>query len=92
MCAYNRTELPDVYKDNAEENLINLLNSEHVPASVLQIILNLAEFMEHEDRMLRLSNQLGRIATDVRHSQLSLTLTPLSAIILSYSAEIDLFC
>jgi FKBP12-rapamycin complex-associated protein len=39
------TELHDVYKDNAEENLINLFNSENVPANVLQVGCAKLEFI-----------------------------------------------
>ena len=46
------TELYDQYQEELLRSLEIALTSPHIPPEILQIILNLAEFMEHDDKAL----------------------------------------
>ena len=46
------TELYDQYQEELVRSLEIALTSPHIPPEILQILLNLAEFMEHDDKAL----------------------------------------
>ena len=46
------TELYDQYQDELVKSLETAITSPHIPPEILQILLNLAEFMEHDDKAL----------------------------------------
>ena len=57
------TELYDGYQDQLVESLERALSSPNIPTEILQDILNLAEFMEHDDKPLPIDiRKLGKIA------------------------------
>ncbi len=57
------TELYDGYQDQLVESLERALSSPNIPTEILQDILNLAEFMEHDDKPLPIDiRKLGKVA------------------------------
>eukprot|EP01105_Mastigella_eilhardi_P021948 TRINITY_DN5365_c0_g1_i1.p1 TRINITY_DN5365_c0_g1~~TRINITY_DN5365_c0_g1_i1.p1 ORF type:complete len:2426 (-),score=601.66 TRINITY_DN5365_c0_g1_i1:7080-14204(-) len=57
------TDLPDVLQAKLISNIETALNSKTIPNEILQTLLNLAEYMEHEEKMLPIANRtLGNIA------------------------------
>ena len=46
------TELYEQYQDELVKSLETAITSPHIPPEILQILLNLAEFMEHDDKAL----------------------------------------
>lgn len=46
------TELQDHYQDELVRSLENAMASPHIPHDILHLLLNLAEFMEHDDKTL----------------------------------------
>ena len=46
------TELYDQYQEELVRSLETALVSPHIPPEILQVLLNLAEFMEHDDKAL----------------------------------------
>ena len=46
------TELYDRYQEELVRSLETALTSPHIPPEILQVLLNLAEFMEHDDKAL----------------------------------------
>eukprot|EP00457_Paulinella_chromatophora_P000061 gb/GEZN01000061.1/.p1 GENE.gb/GEZN01000061.1/~~gb/GEZN01000061.1/.p1 ORF type:complete len:2707 (+),score=463.21 gb/GEZN01000061.1/:107-8227(+) len=57
------TELYDQYQDDLVNNLDVALSSKDMPPELLQTLLNLAEFMEHDGKALPISIQtLGKLA------------------------------
>ena len=46
------TELYDQYQEELVRSLETALTSPHIPPEILQVLLNLAEFMEHDDKAL----------------------------------------
>ncbi|KAL7421428.1 phosphatidylinositol kinase-related protein kinase tor1 [Cryptotrichosporon argae] len=57
------TELYESYQEDLTRNLENALTSGTVPSDVVNVILNLAEFMEHDDKTLTIeSRTLGDYA------------------------------
>ncbi|ORY17763.1 armadillo-type protein [Clohesyomyces aquaticus] len=46
------TELYDQYQEELVRSIETALTSPHIPPEILQILLNLAEFMEHDDKAL----------------------------------------
>ncbi|KAG8529931.1 uncharacterized protein KY384_005412 [Bacidia gigantensis] len=56
-------ELYDQYQDELLKSFETALASPHIPPEILQILLNLCEFMEHDDHALPLDiRQLGKYA------------------------------
>ena len=57
-------ELYDQYQEDLLKSFETALASPHIPPEILQVLLNLCEFMEHDDRALPLDiRQLGRYAS-----------------------------
>ena len=57
-------ELYDQYQDELLKSFETALTSPHIPSEILQVLLNLCEFMEHDDRALPLDiRQLGKYAS-----------------------------
>ena len=57
------TELYDQYQEELVRSIERALTSTHIPPDILQILLNLAEFMEHDDKPLPIDiRTLGRFA------------------------------
>ena len=57
------TELYDQYQDELVKSVEKALASSNIPPDILQILLNLAEFMEHDDKALSIDiRDLGRFA------------------------------
>ncbi|TGZ84962.1 FAT-domain-containing protein [Ascodesmis nigricans] len=46
------TELYDQFQDELVKSIETAITSPHIPPEILQILLNLAEFMEHDDKAL----------------------------------------
>ncbi len=46
------TELYDQYQEELVRSIETALTSPHIPPEILQVLLNLAEFMEHDDKAL----------------------------------------
>ncbi|KAG9962099.1 TOR1 phosphatidylinositol 3-kinase, partial [Aureobasidium melanogenum] len=46
------TELYDHYQESLVRSIETALTSPHIPPEILQVLLNLAEFMEHDDKAL----------------------------------------
>ena len=56
-------ELYDQYQEELLKSFETALASPHIPPEILQVLLNLCEFMEHDDRALPLDiRQLGKYA------------------------------
>ncbi|KAI9656704.1 MAG: phosphatidylinositol kinase- protein kinase tor1 [Trizodia sp. TS-e1964] len=57
------TELYDQYQEELVRSIEIALTSPHIPPEILQILLNLAEFMEHDDKALPIDiRTLGKFA------------------------------
>jgi len=57
------TELYDQYQEELIRSIEKALTSSNIPPDILQILLNLAEFMEHDDKSLPIDiRTLGRFA------------------------------
>ena len=57
------TELYDQYQEELIRSIEKALTSQHIPPDILQTLLNLAEFMEHDDKSLPIDiRTLGRHA------------------------------
>ncbi|KAG5961236.1 hypothetical protein E4U57_007788 [Claviceps arundinis] len=57
------TELYDQFQDELTQNIENAIRSDNVPPDLLGLLLNLAEFMEHDDKALPIDIRvLGREA------------------------------
>lgn len=57
------TELYEQYQEELIRSIEKALTSMHIPPDILQILLNLAEFMEHDDKSLPIDiRTLGRFA------------------------------
>jgi FKBP12-rapamycin complex-associated protein len=57
------TELYDQYQEELVRSIEKALTSPNIPPEILQILLNLAEFMEHDDKALPIDiRTLGRYA------------------------------
>jgi FKBP12-rapamycin complex-associated protein len=57
------TELYDQYQDDLVRSLEAAFKSSHIPPEILQTLLNLAEFMEHDDKALPIDiRTLGGLA------------------------------
>jgi serine/threonine-protein kinase mTOR len=57
------TELYDMYQEELIRSIEKALTSNHIPPDILQTLLNLAEFMEHDDKSLPIDiRTLGRHA------------------------------
>ncbi|EXJ58070.1 FKBP12-rapamycin complex-associated protein [Cladophialophora yegresii CBS 114405] len=57
------TELYDQYQEELIRSIEKALTSPHIPPDILQTLLNLAEFMEHDDKSLPIDiRTLGRFA------------------------------
>lgn len=57
------SELYDQYQEELIYNIENAIKSEHIPPDLLGLLLNLAEFMEHDDKALPIDIRvLGREA------------------------------
>jgi FKBP12-rapamycin complex-associated protein len=57
------TELYDQYQEELVRSIERALTSTNIPPDILQILLNLAEFMEHDDKALPIDiRTLGRFA------------------------------
>ncbi|RMZ86883.1 hypothetical protein DV736_g5890, partial [Chaetothyriales sp. CBS 134916] len=57
------TELFDQYQEELIRSIEKALTSTHIPPDILQTLLNLAEFMEHDDKSLPIDiRTLGRFA------------------------------
>src|SRR5205814_5649693 len=57
------TELYDQYQEELVRSIERALTSPNIPPDILQILLNLAEFMEHDDKALPIDiRTLGRFA------------------------------
>ncbi|KAK4925163.1 hypothetical protein LTR28_012283, partial [Elasticomyces elasticus] len=48
------TELYEQYQEELVRSIETALTSPHIPPEILQILLNLAEFMEHDDKALQI--------------------------------------
>src|SRR5262249_7441654 len=56
-------ELYDQYQDELVRSLETALTSTNIPPEIIQMLLNLAEFMEHDDKALPIDiRMLGRYA------------------------------
>jgi FKBP12-rapamycin complex-associated protein len=57
------TELYDQYQDELVNSIEHAITSPNIPPDILQILLNLAEFMEHDDKSMSIDIRvLGRFA------------------------------
>eukprot|EP00003_Mantamonas_plastica_P010783 TRINITY_DN2025_c0_g1_i1.p1 TRINITY_DN2025_c0_g1~~TRINITY_DN2025_c0_g1_i1.p1 ORF type:complete len:2240 (+),score=782.23 TRINITY_DN2025_c0_g1_i1:702-7421(+) len=57
------TELFDQFQDELVKSLETAMTSENIPPEILQALLNLAEFMEHDDKPLPIQTELlGHLA------------------------------
>lgn len=57
------TELYDQYQEDLVRSIEKALTSQNIPPEILQILLNLAEFMEHDDKALPIDiRTLGKYA------------------------------
>ena len=57
------TQLYEQYQEELIRSIEKALTSAHIPPDILQILLNLAEFMEHDDKSLPIDiRTLGRFA------------------------------
>lgn len=52
------TELYEQYQEELVRSLETALTSPHIPPEILQVLLNLAEFMEHDDKALHIDIRL----------------------------------